>query len=108
MAMNELLSDKAGLDSLPEANVISDQKRYSGHRDCPSYRNELVLLDLNSAPKGRLKDISFGQRGRTPTNRVEKGLESRRRIQAGQRRKGRRFDDGSGDLPLPDDVDRPT
>src|SRR5258708_6044276 len=57
MTYNRLLEDKARLNGLAQADIISNQQVGTRHLDGPHDRVKLVIFHLNAAAKGGLQGL---------------------------------------------------
>ena len=107
MTKEQLLHDEARLDGLAEADVVGDQQCRSRHPQRADQRLELVVLDRDAAPEGRLQRALVGTRHGAPTDGVEVRVELLGIVEAvsGDHRELGAFDDGGAGLDLPDDIE---
>jgi hypothetical protein len=71
VAKDQLMRDPAGLDRLPQADIVGDQEADARHPDRTHERVELVDINLDSALEGGEQLLRVGGRGGAPAHRVE-------------------------------------
>lgn len=67
----EFLDHQSCLDRLPQADVIGDEQIDPRHPQCPHHRVELVVLNLDAGPEGRLKRTGIDRGHGPPPDCVE-------------------------------------
>jgi hypothetical protein len=74
--------DHAGLNGLPQADIIGDQQVDPWHLQCPDYGIKLIVLNVNPSAERGMQGADVGCGRGSPAYRVEKGVQLVRRIKA--------------------------
>ena len=81
MAEQHLLNDEAGLNRLPEADVVRDQQVGPRHVYRADQRIELIILDGNTTAEGSLEVTAIRIRRSAPPDGVEERVELLRTVE---------------------------
>ena len=82
LAEQEFPGDQAGLDRLAEADVVGDEEVHPGQAQGLLQRLELVGVDPDAGPEGRLEEVRVGRGHAVPLQRVQVGREQLRRVES--------------------------
>ena len=105
MPQQQFLNDETGLDRLAQTDIVRDQEIGAGHVDGADQRVELEILDAHSAAKRCLQESSIGVRRGTPSDGIQKCLQSFGIVLAGDGREPGLLDDVRARFDFPDDLD---
>ena len=103
LAHQHLAEDQPGLDGLAQADVVGDEQPHPRHLQGLAQGLELVVLDLDARPVGRLEEPGIGRGDAVPAQGVEVGREQIRAIEAplGHRLPAALAEDPRVELALP-------
>ena len=107
LPQQQLLKHEAGLDGLPEPDVVGDEEVHAGERERLPERLELVALGDNPGAQRRLKQRRIRRCDAPPAERVKVGSERPRivRLEVRLQHRAPRGDDARVCLGVPDDVE---
>ena len=78
----QLLDNKARLDRLAEAHIVSKQQVRTWRSERAAERFELIRLDIRAGPERRLVTVRIGARHGSPPHRVDEARKSLRLVEA--------------------------
>ena len=108
LAQEQLARDQARLDRLAEAGVVGDEEVDARQPERLAQRLHLVGVDLDAGAERRLEEVRVGGRDAVPAQRVQKGGELARRVEAlgGEVLPALLLEDPAVELVVPEDLQR--